>query len=85
MVNKTKVLVIDDDVNICELIRLYLEKDGYEVLTVYNGKNGAGSFSRIHSKHGRAGYNASWRRRMAGLQGNQKNKQYTDNHAHRQG
>ena len=26
MNRKTKVLVVDDDVNICELIRLYLEK-----------------------------------------------------------
>ena len=34
---KTKVLVIDDDVNICELIRLYFEKEGYEVMTVHNG------------------------------------------------
>lgn len=38
MLNKTKVLVVDDDMNICELVRLYFEKDGYEVLTVYNGK-----------------------------------------------
>jgi len=37
MNNKTRVLVIDDDVNICELIRLYLEKEGFEVLAVYNG------------------------------------------------
>lgn len=37
MNNKTKVLVIDDDVNICELIRLYTEKEGFEVLTIYNG------------------------------------------------
>lgn len=37
MANKSRVLVIDDDVNICELIRLYMEKEGYEVMTVYNG------------------------------------------------
>jgi two-component system, OmpR family, response regulator len=35
--NKTKVFVVDDDVNICELIRLYLEKEGYEVATAHNG------------------------------------------------
>ncbi len=45
MVNKTRILVIDDDVNICELIRLYLEKDGYEIMTVYNGKRGLECFS----------------------------------------
>jgi len=37
MVSKVKILMIDDDVNICELIRLYLEKEGYEVMSVYNG------------------------------------------------
>jgi len=29
--DKVKILVVDDDVNIAELLRLYLEKDGYEV------------------------------------------------------
>ena len=33
----TKILVVDDDENICELLRLYLEKDGFETITVNNG------------------------------------------------
>ncbi len=37
MHSKTKVLIIDDDVNICELIKLYMEKEGFEVATVYDG------------------------------------------------
>jgi two-component system OmpR family response regulator len=45
--NKAKVLVVDDDVNICELLRLYLEKEGYEVETVYSGKSGIEAFSRF--------------------------------------
>jgi DNA-binding response OmpR family regulator len=36
-VSKSKVLVVDDDFNICEIIRLYLEKDGYEVQCEYDG------------------------------------------------
>ncbi len=44
MSGKTKVLVVDDDINICELIRLYLEKEGFEVLTVYNGRSGIKTF-----------------------------------------
>ncbi|HAA42884.1 MAG TPA: DNA-binding response regulator, partial [Ruminiclostridium sp.] len=36
MHSKTKVLIIDDDVNICELIKLYMEKEGFEVATVYD-------------------------------------------------
>jgi DNA-binding response OmpR family regulator len=47
MISKTKVLVVDDDVNICELIRLYFEKDGYEVKTVYNGKSGIEAFGEF--------------------------------------
>ena len=27
----TKILVVDDDKNICDLLRMYLEKEGYEV------------------------------------------------------
>lgn len=34
---KKKILVVDDDINICELLRLYLEKDGYSVLTCHDG------------------------------------------------
>ena len=30
-----KIMVVDDDQNICELLRLYLEKDGYSV-TIFN-------------------------------------------------
>lgn len=44
MLTKTRVLVIDDDINICELIRLYMEKEGFEVITTYNGIKGISSF-----------------------------------------
>ncbi len=37
MNNKSKVLIVDDDKNICELIGLYLQKEGFEVLYAYNG------------------------------------------------
>jgi DNA-binding response OmpR family regulator len=32
-----KVLVIDDDVNTVELVKLYLNRDGYKVITSYDG------------------------------------------------
>ncbi len=32
-----KILVVDDDVNICELLRLYIEKEGYEVVIANDG------------------------------------------------
>ncbi|KPU42790.1 transcriptional regulatory protein SrrA [Oxobacter pfennigii] len=38
MENQSKVLLVDDDRNISELIKMYLEKEGYECTQVYNGK-----------------------------------------------
>ena len=35
-VNK-KILVVDDDKNICELLSLYLKKEGYQVVFAYDG------------------------------------------------
>lgn len=32
-----KILVVDDDENICELLRLYLEKEGYSVVCAFDG------------------------------------------------
>lgn len=33
------VLVVDDDINICEIIRMYLEKDNFQVSVCHDGKN----------------------------------------------
>lgn len=33
-----KILVVDDDLNICELLKLYLENDGYVVFTANDGQ-----------------------------------------------
>lgn len=33
-----KILIVDDDENICELLRLYLEKDGFETLVANDGE-----------------------------------------------
>lgn len=38
-INK-KVLVIDDDKNICEILKIYLSSEGYEVLFAYDGSQG---------------------------------------------
>ncbi|HEY8499962.1 MAG TPA: response regulator transcription factor [Clostridia bacterium] len=38
MDTKVRILIVDDDINICQLITLYLEKEGYESRAVYNGK-----------------------------------------------
>jgi len=40
----TKILVVDDDSNICELLRLYLEKEGYHALFARDGETAVKSF-----------------------------------------
>ena len=32
-----KILVVDDDVKTVELVKLYLNRDGYKVFTAYDG------------------------------------------------
>ena len=32
-----KILIVDDDENICELLNLYLKKDGFDTVLAYNG------------------------------------------------
>lgn len=36
--NNQQILVVDDDRNICELIRLYLEKEGFSVTLAHDGQ-----------------------------------------------
>ena len=37
MNKKKKVLIVDDDTNICELLRLYIDKDGFDVAIANTG------------------------------------------------
>lgn len=40
----TKILVIDDDANICEALKLYLENEGYEIKCAGDGADGINYF-----------------------------------------
>ncbi len=40
-----KILIVDDDINICELLRLYLEKEGFETEVVTNGLRAVEKFN----------------------------------------
>lgn len=42
-----KILVVDDDINICELLQLYLENEGY---TVFVANNGQEAVDKFHAK-----------------------------------
>ena len=38
MIGKQKILIVDDDENIAELISLYLTKECFDTKIVYNGE-----------------------------------------------
>lgn len=46
MNTKVKILFCDDDKNICELARMYLEKEGFEVILAGDGRQAVNGFNR---------------------------------------
>ena len=42
---KIKILIVDDDPNICELLRLYMEKEGYETVVASDGRMALDTFA----------------------------------------
>ncbi len=42
---KEKILVVDDEKNICDLLRMYLEKEGYSVVMAHNGVDAVNTFA----------------------------------------
>ena len=46
MVSKKKILVVDDEVKIVEVVKAYLEKEGYEVFEAYNGTDAINLFEK---------------------------------------
>ena len=44
MANKQKILIVDDDENIAELISLYMTKECFETQIVYDGITGGRYF-----------------------------------------
>ncbi len=48
MVNKQKILIVDDDENIAELISLYLTKECFDTLMVHDGEKALIAFDSYH-------------------------------------
>lgn len=44
MDTKQKILIVDDEENICELVRLYIEKDGFDAIIAGNGNEAIAKF-----------------------------------------
>ena len=47
MTDKQRILLIDDDRNISRLIRLYMEKEGFEVIEAARGDDGLAQFKKL--------------------------------------
>lgn len=43
---QASVLIVDDDANICELVRLYLEKEGFIIACAYDGEEALSLFKQ---------------------------------------
>ena len=43
-----KILIVDDEINICELLRLYLEKEGYVTEVVNDGAKALDAFNSFN-------------------------------------
>lgn len=43
---ENRILIVDDDKNICELVRLYLEKEGYVTDIAYEGRTALDKFAQ---------------------------------------
>ena len=48
--SKVNILIVDDDLNICELLRLYAEKDGYEPIVVNDGRQALEALTQHNPK-----------------------------------
>lgn len=48
MVNKQKILIVDDDENIAELISLYLTKECFDTMMVHDGEQALVAFDTYH-------------------------------------
>ena len=50
MEEKKTVLIVEDEKSIVDIVRFNLEKEGYAVLTAYDGEAGLAGFSSIFSR-----------------------------------
>ena len=46
MENTPKILIVDDEENICELVRLYIEKEGFDAIIANDGQEAVAKFNK---------------------------------------
>ena len=82
MAEKQRILIVDDDYNIAELISLYLTKECFETKIVGDGEEALRVFPEFQPNL--IAVDASGHRRLSGLPGTAKHLPGTNHHALRQ-
>ena len=82
---KTKIMVVDDDPNIRELVRLYLEKEGFEVTCAERGDEAVKAFRAAPPNLMLLDVMLPGMDGLAGVPRSAQNFQHSHHHAHRQG
>lgn len=84
MVNKQKILIVDDDENIAELISLYLTKECFDTLMVHDGEKALIAFDTYQPDLILLDLIFAGNRRLSGLPGDPCKIQRAHHHALRQ-
>ncbi len=84
MSEKTRALIVDDDKNILQIIKLYLRKEGFEVVEALRGTKVC-AYLMCSPQYRIAGYYAPGHGRVAGLQRDQKILKHPDCYDYREG
>ena len=64
--NRNTVLIVDDEINICEVIRLYVEKEGFDSVIAHDGVTAIDKFKQTKPDIVLR-YYAADKRRLAGM------------------
>lgn len=59
MKDKTLIMIVDDDPNIAQLVKLYLEKDGYDTVAYGRGDEALAAFRQNPAQPDDPGYHAA--------------------------
>ena len=85
MVTKQKILIVDDDENIAELISLYLTKECFDTMIVHDGEEALTAFESYQPNLIFARPDASGHRWLSGLSRDPRQAQYPNHYAFRKG
>ena len=81
MAAKQKILIVDDDNNIAELISLYLTKECFDTKIVNDGEEALTAFEQYNPNLIFARSDVTWNRRLSGVPRSACKSKCSDHHA----